>query len=265
MCSDEKQVLTREAEWLAQPGRLDGGCLVSMNHSVGLAVFPNISKHLASQNWSHKETGKAKDLGTMHIPVPVQRCELPAQCSSSLLNSLEQLGSAVSEAETHGGYLKWLFYHCLRAAVKLVMVDQGQLLPSAATAPCFNLRAHILSLKPYYQENFEFNESIFFSNLLQVAELNHGSGEPPRGLFRTSKYRQPLHPHLHAHMCTQARAHTHTHTCIHYLWLSFHLCWHGWEFTTALKKLQAVPQKFHILLSCYYGTLVRQPNAMSAP
>lgn len=96
--------------------------------------------------------------------------------------------------------------------MKLVMVDQGQLLPSAATAPCFNLRAHILSLKPYYQENFEFNESIFFSNLLQVAELNHGSGEPPRGLFRTSKYRQPLHPNLHAHTCTQARTHTHVHT-----------------------------------------------------
>lgn len=42
------------------------------------------------------------------------------------------------------------------------------------------------------------------------------------------------------------RAHAHT----RYLWLCFHLCWHGWKFTTALKNLQVVPQKFHILLSC---------------
>lgn len=112
--------------------------------------------------------------------------------------------------------------------------------------PCFNLHAHILSPKLCKQDHFEFNDSISFSNLLQVAELNNRSGELEDSLERisTGNFWTPHSTNTRAH----SRAHTHM--CIQYLWLCFHLCWHGWEFTTASKKLQAVPQKFHILLSC---------------
>lgn len=67
-------------------------------------------------------------------------------------------------------------------------------------------------------------------------------------------------PHVHTH------ALTHLHTYTVYLWLSFHLCWRGWEFTTALTMLQAVPHKFHILLSSIimehlsHGQMVCQPH-----
>lgn len=85
---------------------------------------------------------KVKGLGTVHIPVPAQHCELPAPHSSSPLNSLEdeeQLCSALSEAETHGGYLKWLFYHYLRGCCEAC---HG--LPGPAPAfSCHNLLASI--------------------------------------------------------------------------------------------------------------------------
>lgn len=181
---------------------------------------------------------------------PAQCCELSAQCSSSLLNSLEdeeQLGSALSEGKTHGGYLKWLFYHSLRGCCEACHGLPGP----APTFSCHSLLAsicmHTFSLQNCVSKiTLSLMTVISFSNLLQVAELNNRSGELEDSLERisTGNFWTPHSTNTRAH----SRAHTHM--CIQYLWLCFHLCWHGWEFTTASKKLQAVPQKFHILLSC---------------
>lgn len=142
---------------------------------------------------------------------PAQCCELLAQCSSSLLNSLEdeeQLGSALSEGKTHGGYLKWLFYHSLRGCCEACHGLPGP----APTFSCHSLLAsicmHIFSLQNCVSKiTLSLMTVISFSNLLQVAELNNRSGELEDSLERisTGNFWTPHSTNTRAH----SRAHTH--------------------------------------------------------
>jgi len=93
---------------------------------------------------------KAKDVGTMHFPILARHCERSAQCSSSLLVSLEgsegQLGSALREAEAHGGYLKWLCHHRLKSCNEAWHGLPGLARTHSSNSLFASIRTHTFSL-----------------------------------------------------------------------------------------------------------------------
>lgn len=149
-CSGEKEVLTREAEWLAQPGRLNGDCLVCMDQWDQLWKNKNIHTSCLSELITLGNR-KANGLGTTHsCPCPV------LWTTSSLLNSLEdqeQLGSALSEAKTHGGYLKCLFYCYLRGCSKACHGLPGPAPTFSCHSPLASIYRHIFSLQNFVSKN----------------------------------------------------------------------------------------------------------------